>query len=405
MPKQPYLARLLDLSTLEQLRREINRLGADKGGIPIMAGKGILRTILLEQIPTAAANCIKQEILARGGELVTPASAAGFEEPFVDVIAIGSITTFRSLISKLYRQTAFDMPALADIMQNLLVRTTPGYLPVSPRPSRQGVMVEETLEDLMGGRIPLQPGSNRATGTPVLAPVPGHGWRFGQQTYLMATVSGLQSKAWQRVQAHAEAGASMINLLCEPSADGAPSAAVPLVERVRQHYPDLIIAVTTAESALADQLVRAGAQLIQAQGDWDPDLYLVAARAGLPVILTHSRPIPGDSDTLSPIARFFYEGLETLNSLGIGEDQVILNPGVGPGKTWLQNLEVTRRLRELTGFGRPLLYTPPPLEEPSGRAAALVMAVAGGAHIVMVEDAAEMAPCISMTDLLVHNRE
>lgn len=176
-----YRARLLKADGLDDLAALLKDLEVDRGGITIMAAKGILRLIRLEQIPTAAANIIKQEALARGGDLATPWTAAAFEVPHVDVILIGSVTTLRSLVSKLFRQPAFDLPRIAASIQQVLVHTTPGYLPVAPQPKRQGIVVEETLDDLIGGRIPLQPGTNRASAHPASV----LDWPWGERSLLV----------------------------------------------------------------------------------------------------------------------------------------------------------------------------------------------------------------------------
>lgn len=176
-----YRARLLTADGMDDLTVLLKDLAVDRGGINIMASKGLLRLIRLEQIPTAAANIIKQEALARGGDLATPWTAAAFEVPLVDVILIGSVTTLRSLVSKLFRQPAFDLPRIAASIQQVLVHTTPGYLPVAPQPKRQGIVVEETLDDLIGGRIPLQPGTNRAPATPASM----IDWPWGERTLLV----------------------------------------------------------------------------------------------------------------------------------------------------------------------------------------------------------------------------
>jgi hypothetical protein len=176
-----YRARLLRVDGLSALQALLQDLAVDRGGVNIMAAKGILRLIRLDQVPTAAANIIKQEVLARGGDLATPWTAAAFEVPLVDVILIGSLTTLRSLVSKLYRQPAFDLPKIADAIQRVLVHTTPGYLPVAPQAKRQGIVVEETLDDLSGGRIPLQPGTNRAPATPASTV----DWPWGSRTLLV----------------------------------------------------------------------------------------------------------------------------------------------------------------------------------------------------------------------------
>ncbi|HLN59913.1 MAG TPA: dihydropteroate synthase, partial [Symbiobacteriaceae bacterium] len=281
MPKQPYLARLLDLHSLEALQREMNRLQVDKGGIPIMAAKGVIRLVLVEQIPTAAANCIKQEILARGGDLITPWTASGFEAPYVDAVFVGNLTTLRSTISKLYRQSVYDMPQIADAVQRVLVHTTPGYLPVSPHVSRQGLVVEETLDDLAGGRIPLAPGTSRARGVPSLVAVDGHTWRFGQMTYVMGIVNATPDSfsddgldrdaeaARQRIARVVAEGAHIVDIGGE-STEAREHAGVdvqdeidrvvPLVRWTRQEYPEVLVSVDTWKARVAAAAVEAGAQ-------------------------------------------------------------------------------------------------------------------------------------------------
>lgn len=438
MPRSAYRARLLDLHTVEALRREMLRIDVDKGGIPIMAAKGIQRLILLEQIPTAAANCIKQEILARGGECVTPQSAAGFEVPFVDVILIGNLTTLRSTISKLYRQSVFDMPVIADIVQNLLVHTTPGYLPVSPRPSRQGVVVEETLEDLAGGRIPLQPGTNRATGRPTCVPIPGHAWRFGELTYVMGIVNatpdsfsddGLdrdQAAAWRRIEQVVAEGAHIVDIGGESSearshapidAQDEIDRVIPLIVRTRERFPAVIVSVDTWKARVAEAAVAAGAQIINDVGAMrrDPDLKRVAAASGVPIVLMHSQETTNYTDLVSDVHRFFYEAMDEAVAAGVREEQIVLDAGFGFGKSVQQDLELTRRLREMTGFGRPLLhacsrkrsigrvlgYPASTPERLLGTAATVSIGIANGADIIRVHDVRDMARCAQMTDALV----
>lgn len=438
MPKPPYLARPLDLHSLEALRNEMYRLQVDKGGIPIMASKGVQRLILVEQIPTAAANCIKQEILARGGDLVTPASAAGFEAPFVDAILIGNLTTLRSTISKLYRQTAFDMPLIADVVQNLLVRTTPGYLPVAPRPNRQGVVVEETLEDLMGGRIPLQPGAHRATGRPACVPVPGHTWRFGDMTYVMGIVNATPDSfsddgldrdaeaAWNRVEQVVAGGAHIVDIGGESSEarDHGPidvedeiGRVIPLVRETRLRHPDVLVSIDTWKAKVAEAAVAAGAHIINDVGAMrrDPDMKQVAAETGVPIVLMHAQESTTYKDLVSDVVRFFYEAMDEAVSLGVREEQIILDAGFGFGKSVHQDLELTRRLRELTGLGRPILHAPSrkrtigrvlgcPNTVPQrllGTAAAVTVGIANGADMVRVHDVLDMVRCAKMTDALV----
>ncbi|MDB4896191.1 MAG: dihydropteroate synthase [Firmicutes bacterium] len=439
MPKPPYFAKLLDLHSLEALQREMNRLEVDKGGIPIMSAKGISLLILVEQIPTAAANCIKQEILARGGDLVTPWSASSFEAPFVDVIFIGNLTTLRSTISKLYRQSVYDLPLIADIVQNVLVRTVPGYLPVAPRPSRQGVVVEETLEDLMGGRIPLRAGSHRAIGRPTLVPVPGHEWRFGQLTYVMGIVGATPDAcsddgrdrcdadaARRRIARVVAEGAHIVDIGGESSEarEHGPTGlqdeidrVVPLVAWTRQAYPHVLVSINTWKAQVAEAAVAAGAHLINDVGAMrrDPDMKRVAADTGVPIVLMHSQEGTAYKDLVSDVARFFYEAMDAAVAAGVREEQIVLDAGFGFGKTVHQDLELTRRLRELTGFGRPILHAPSRkrtigrvlgypdtvAERLLGTGATVTMGIANGADIIRVHDVLDMSRCATMTDALV----
>jgi len=438
MPASPYLARLLDLTNLADLNGELRRLDVDRGGIPIMAAKGVTRMILVEQVPTAAANVIKQEILARGGDLVTPWTASGFEAPFVDVIFIGSLTTLRSTLAKLYRQTVYDLPKIADAVQRVIVRTTPGYLPVAPRPSRQGVVVEETLEDLMGGRIPLEPATHRAPGRPTLVPVPGNRWRFGEQTYVMGIVNatpdsfsddGLdrdQAAAMRRIEQVVAEGAHIVDIGGESSEarDHGPIAVrdeidrvVPLVAWTRRRFPDVLVSVDTWKARVAADAVAAGAQIINDVGAMrrDPDMKDVAAQAGVPIVLMHSQETTQYTDLVSDVVRFFYAAINDAVAAGVGEEQIILDAGFGFGKTVHQDLLLTRRLRELTGFGRPLLHAPSRKrsigrvlgcphtveERLLGTAATVTVGIANGADMVRVHDVLEMVRCCKMTDALV----
>jgi dihydropteroate synthase len=438
LPTPAYFAKVLDPGSLEALRREMNRLEVDKGGIPIMASKGVLRLILVEQIPTAAANVIKQELLARGGDLVTPWSASGFDAPFVDVIFMGNLTTLRSTLSKLYRQTVFDLPQIADVVQTVLARTTPGYLPVSPRPSRQGVVVEETLEDLMGGRIPLEPSTHRASGRPTLLPVPGHAWRFGELTYVMGIVNatpdsfsddGLDQDAeaaQRRIARVVAEGAHMVDIGGESSEarDHGPISiqdeidrVVPLVAWTRATYPEVLVSVDTWKARVAEAAVAAGAQIINDVGAMrrDPDMKRVAAGAGVPIVLMHSQEGTDYRDLVTDVARFFYQAIDEAMAAGVREEQIILDAGFGFGKTVHQDLELTRRLRDLTGFGRPILHAPSRkrtigrvlgcpdtvAERLLGTGATVSIGIANGADMVRVHDVLDMVRCVKMTDALV----
>lgn len=429
-----FRARLLDLGTYEELTREMIRLEADRGGVALMAPKGIIRNILVEQVPTKAANIIKQELLVRGGDLVTPWAAADFAWDTVDVIVMGNLVTLRSTISKLYRQTVYHLPEFADALQDVLIKTTPGYLPVAREVRRQGVVVEETVDDLHGGRIPLGT-AGRARGRPTLAPPygrPDWAWAWGSRTYIMGILKisppacpdartapppadGPESRAAAVAEGRrlAAAGADLI----EVAGDAAGADVVPVIRQLRQELPEVLVAITTWRAEVAAAALQAGAHLIRDTGAMrrDPEMRDVAAQYRAPIVVRHSQADATYRDLMSDIARFFWEVLDEGARAGVQAEQVLLDPGFGCGKKVRQDLELTRRLRELTSFGRPLLYAPsrqPSIgrvlggevtaaEQLFGTAAAIAAAIANGADIVRVHDVPEMKRCVQMADALV----
>lgn len=433
-----FRARLLDLTTWEDFNREMRRIEVDKGGIPIMAAKGVYRSIFVEQVPTTTANVVKQEILARGGDCATPWAAAGFAWEYVDIILMGNMTTYRSLIAKLYRQTAFHLREFATALQEVLERTTPGWLPVPSSVAKQGlILAEEAMDDLAGGRI-APPRGGRAQALPTLVPVPGHEWRFGQQTYVMGILNttpdsfsddGLdrdQEAALNRARALAEAGAHIIDVGGESSEarDHGPIAVqdeidrvVPVIRWIRQELPHVIVSVDTWKAKVAEAAVAAGAQIINDVGAMrrDPAMRQVAAETGVPIIVMHDQPTTQYRDIMTDIARFFYDVADEAIAAGAKEEQLILDAGFGFGKSVHQDLEVTRRLRELTTFGRPLLHAPSRKrtigrvlgfpntveERIFGTAATITLGIANGADIVRVHDVLDMTRCVQMTDALV----
>lgn len=360
MAHAAYHARLLSLDSLPALQQEINHLGTDRGGVSIMAAKGILRLIRVDQIPTQAANIIKQEILARGGDLATPWSASAFAAPRVDVIFIGSLNTLRSTLSKLYRQRVYDLPAIADAVQRVLIRTTPGYLPVARQPSRQGIVVEETLDDLAGGRIPLEPHGYRANGLPTLMPLETLQWQFGSRTYIMVPISPTPLLADESAARRAAAaGADLLLLEADVPNAASPTAVAEAIRRIQECCPNVPAAVRTSRGPVAESAAAAGAAILQAAGGAEA-VMRIAAEAGTLVVLPHSPLAPAQGDLLTAVADGFHCAVEEALSLGLQEEQLILDAGLGQGRSPEQNREVLRRLRELTSFGRPLLVEPMP---------------------------------------------
>jgi len=205
---------------------------------------------------------------------------------------------------------------------------------------------------------------------------------------------------------------------------------LPVIERLAQAV-DVPISIDTYKAEVARQALAAGASLVN--DIWalraDPDLANVVAEAGVPVILMHNRSHPqwaaktqgsGEhqrgvehGDLLADICQELQESVELARRAGIAEEKIIVDPGLGFGKSKEQNLEVMDRLGELKSLGRPILVGPsrkstiglvlnlPPEQRVEGTAAAVAVCIARGADIVRVHDVRPMVLVARMTDAIV----
>lgn len=198
---------------------------------------------------------------------------------------------------------------------------------------------------------------------------------------------------------------------------------LPVIRRVASAAPDLLISVDTYKAEVAQKALAAGARIINDISGltYDARMAPVAAEHRVPVIVMHLLGEPRDiplnpiySDVVGEIAAFFARQIDFARQNGVGEEQIVLDPGIGFGKTGEHNLEILRRLRELKQLGRPILIGPsrkrflgrllddaPPDDRLEGTAAAVAVGIAHGADIVRVHDVREMARVARVADAIV----
>ena len=198
---------------------------------------------------------------------------------------------------------------------------------------------------------------------------------------------------------------------------------IPVLERLRGKLR-IPVSVDTSKSAVAEAALDAGAEIINDVTGLraDPALAGVASRRKLPLILMHMR---GEPRTMQkgPFARHVVpsvlsgldHSLVVARQAGVANSQIILDPGLGFGKTYEQNFELIARLSELTQLGFPVsvgasrksfvgkaLGGVPKSDRAWGTAATVAAAIFAGAHIVRVHEVAEMAQVARVADVIVH---
>ena len=167
---------------------------------------------------------------------------------------------------------------------------------------------------------------------------------------------------------------------------------------------DIPVSIDTMKASIATRALARGAAIVN--DVWglqrDPDMARVVADHGVPVIVTHNREHEDPAiDVMADIEAFFARSLEIAARAGIARGRIVLDPGIGFGKTPAQSIEVIARTDRLRAFGQPLLIglsrkrfiasvvPSAPRDRLGGSIAANLLAVEAGAEIVRVHDVAE----------------
>lgn len=279
-------------------------------------------------------------------------------------------------------------------------------------------------------------------------------FEWGKRTYVMGILNvtpdsfsgdGLLAKggelveaAVQQAQRFVAEGADILDIGGESTRPGAqPVSAeeelehvLPVLQAVLRAV-DVPVSIDTYKAQVAEAALQAGASLVNDVWGFhaDPELAQVVSRYGVPVVLMHNRSswahavikeklggryvgIPYDN-LIEDIRRELMESVELAHAAGIPDERIILDPGIGFGKSTEQNLELVNRLGEILALGYPILYGPsrksfigytldvPPEERLEGTAAAVAVGILRGADIIRVHDVKAMTRVARMTDAIV----
>jgi dihydropteroate synthase len=235
--------------------------------------------------------------------------------------------------------------------------------------------------------------------------------------------------AIEHAQAMAAEGAAIIDIGGEstrPGSDPVPPAeqirrVVPVIEAIRPAL-EALISIDTTSSVVARAALDAGADLINdiSAGTFDADLLPLAAGRGAPVVLMHMKGTPRTmqqdpryDDVVSEVRDYLRARLEAACAAGVARSKILLDPGIGFGKTVQHNLSLLRHLPELAGPGQPLLIgtsrkgfigtlTGERLARDRlfGTAATVAWSVANGASVVRVHDVRQMKQVVDVIEAI-----
>ena len=388
------MSRLITLKNKADIRREMEKINVDPGGIRIMEPKSRFFTIKVSRLPLKAALLLKQEMLSRGGEAALPRNAIALTLDHVDVLLAGTKKHYLELIKKLKAQP-FGLPSLAEEMKDIL-----GNL-------------EKKKTDLVIGRYRL-PLGQRTLIMGILNVTPDSFSDGGQFDRL--------DRAFEQAARMVEEGADIVDVGGEStrpghqpiSAEEELSRVLPVIERIKSEL-DIPVSIDSNKAAVAKEALQAGADMVN--DIWglkaDGEMASVVSSFHVPVCLMHNRNVAVYEDLMTDIVSDLGESISLARQAGIEEEKIIIDPGIGFAKDVEENLDVMNRLEELHTLGYPLLLGTSrksligrtlavPMEERlEGTAATVTIGILKGADIVRVHDVKEMKRVAAMTDAVV----
>jgi dihydropteroate synthase len=191
---------------------------------------------------------------------------------------------------------------------------------------------------------------------------------------------------------------------------------VPVVRAIREALPGTPLTIDTTKPLVAEAALDAGADAINDVWGVRPEAPMarVAADRGVPIVLMHNRAQPVYADLVSEVIEDLARAIELALAAGVDEAGVLVDPGIGFGKTAEQNLELLRRLGELRTLARPILLGTsrkstlgkvlggvPPEERVDATLATTALGIAAGADIVRVHDVGPNVRAARMADAIV----
>jgi len=242
-----------------------------------------------------------------------------------------------------------------------------------------------------------------------------------------------EAQALRRVEEMIGEGADIIDVGGESVRPGAEpisldeelSRVIPVIEKVRRLFP-ITISIDTYKAEVARQAIEKGAEMVNDISGlrFDPDLRKIVAGYGVPLILMHIKGTPKNMQDnpryhslMEEIISYLRKSIKLAEESGVDPARIIVDPGIGFGKTTAHNLEILRRLEELKSLGKPILVGLsrksfignvlglPQEERLEGGLAATSMAVSGGARIVRTHDVKPTRRAVDMVQAILRGSD
>ncbi|MCK5534478.1 dihydropteroate synthase [bacterium] len=394
--------RVIEKNTLKSIKAEMEKIGVNAKGIELMLKKGIFKLIKIDKINNKAANLLKQEMLVKGGEAAINYKVADFKEGYTDVLLMGTLEQYSQLVNHLIEQP-FGLKEVAKQIDVVLNNSSERNFKIKCG----GYLLDFNKKTYIMGVLNITPDS----------------FSDGGKYYTNC------DKAIFCAQQMAEEGVDIIDIGGESSRPGAipiseeeeKKRILPIIKKLTKKIK-IPISIDTYKPGVARAAIMEGASLINdISGLQDEEMIKVINEFNVPVIIMHMQGSPQCmqenpqyKEVISDIISFFQERIQRAENNGISKENLILDPGIGFGKTTKHNLEILRRLEEFKILGCPLLigtsrkrFIGDILELPVGQRlegslATCLWSIFKGINILRVHDVLSTVRAVRMVDAILY---
>ena len=393
------LIRCLHITNASEAIQQMKKVGVDPTGVKLMEGKTLHFNLKVEGIKPRTANLLKQELLSLGGDVAVDGRGLDCSALQTDALLMGTQKHFEKLILKLEQ-----------------------YPDIQPL----GQSIKETIKNISKTHYSIRCRKRTLT--------------LGKRTLLMGVLNVTpdsfsdggffydKEKAIAHGLRMVEEGADIIDIGGESTRPG--SKPLELKEELRRVLPvieslskevDVPISIDTYKSTVAQRAIGAGAEIINDISGlhFDPDLAQIAAKEDAPLVLMHIRGTPETMqkdvhyDSLfSEILQYLKDSIQRAESAGLDPRQIIIDPGIGFGKTIQDNLLIIKNLFEFRILGKPILLgtsrksfigkilNTEAGDRLEGTLSSIAIGVLNGAHIIRSHDVLQAKKAIAVADAI-----
>ena len=396
--------KIAKINNLGEALAIFHKIGVDPYGIEAMAPKAININILLKDQPCKIANIIKQEMLSIGGDAAVARGSVACSIAATDVLIMGTQKQISALVKKIEKQP-FGLNLIAEDLSEILKNN--GQSQYLLKTSRREIILNK--KTIVMGILNVTPDS-----------FSDGGLFYNQKN---AVDRGLQM---------IDEGADIIDIGGESSRPGAKSIdakteltrVIPIIEKLVKKTKTPI-SIDTTKAKVAGQAIASGAEIVNdiSALNGDKRMAKTVKDMGAAVILMHMRGNPQNmqkhnlvyDDLMGEIISYLKISSEKAARAGIDKNCLVIDPGIGFGKTAEDNYKIIKNLSEFKGLGFPIMIGPSRKsfigkvivgeshERIEGTAAAVAAAIMNGAQIVRVHDVAAMKKVCAVTDAIVNN--